>query len=47
MVLTGRQGDRYLCQGPYESHGTVSLPEDLLQLRFEQMGSQAVAVVQS
>ena len=39
--------DRYLCQDPYESHGTVSLPEDLLQLRFEQMGSQAVAVVQS
>lgn len=29
------------------THGTVSLPEDLLQLRFEQMGSQAVAVVQS
>lgn len=47
MVLTGKQGDRYLCQDPYESHGTVSLPEDLLQLRFEQMGSQAVAVVES
>lgn len=45
MVLIGKQGDRYLCQDPYESHGTLSLPEDLLQLRFEQMGSQAVAVM--
>ena len=44
MVLLGKQGNRYLCQDPYESHGTLSLPADLLQLRFEQMGSQAVAV---
>ena len=45
MVLIGRQGDRYLCQDPYESHGTLSLTGELLQLRFEQMGSQAVAVM--
>lgn len=44
MVLVGKQGDRYLCQDPYESHGTLALSSQLLQLRFEQMGSQAVAV---
>lgn len=45
MVLMGKQKDRYLCQDPYESHGTLSLPAELLELRFEQMGSQAVAVM--
>ena len=44
MVLVGKQGDRSLCQDPYESHGTLALSSQLLQLRFEQMGSQAVAV---
>ena len=44
MVLIGKQGDQYLCQDPYESHGTLALSPELLQLRFEQMGSQAVAV---
>lgn len=44
MVLVGKQGEEYLCLDPYQSQGTQVLPEELLQLRFEQMGSQAIAV---
>ena len=44
LVLTGRENGNYICMDPYDSNGQVSISSTLLEQRYEEMGSQAVAI---
>lgn len=45
LVLAGRENGDYICMDPYDSNGQVSISFELLEQRYEEMGSQAVVIV--
>lgn len=44
LVLVGYDDDYYYCNDPYQSRGLVGYPRALLEQRYQEMGSQAIAL---
>ncbi len=47
VVLAGYDSENYYVNDPLDSEGVVSYPRELVESRFKQLGSQALAVVPS